>query len=92
MLIRSRCRTCGRGIDLPPNGDPPPRLCRRHRIRHRLGVLIATAATRVRDALVRPARRMRLRAGGRHRAPGAVKPDSPPHPPPPHPTLPQRLA
>ncbi len=72
MRIRSRCRTCGRGIDLPSNGDPPPRLCRRHRIRQRLGTLIATAATRALEVLVRPARRIRLRAGGRHRAFGAV--------------------
>ncbi len=72
MRVRSRCRTCGRGIDLPPNGDPPPRLCRRHRIRQRLGAFIGTVAIRVREVLVRPVRRMRARAGGRHRASDAV--------------------
>ena len=74
MRVRSRCRTCGRGIELPLNGEPRHRLCRRHRVRQRLGALIGTAATRVREALVRPARRIRLRTGGRHRASGAVTP------------------
>ncbi|MGI9001767.1 MAG: hypothetical protein ACR2GH_08860 [Pseudonocardia sp.] len=75
MRVRSRCRTCGRGIELPPHGEPRPRLCRRHRIRQRLAALIGTAATRVLDVLVRPVRRMGTRAGGgHHRVPSTVTP------------------